>query len=246
MIKNIWKGFNVFGKKEFFKIFIAYLLLGTYSLYIVKYILNKIDLLEITGIKLINYTAHIINILEWHFLLILISFFGIMFFTIHLTFIIAQTENKKKALIKDGILKSLKFTFISFLVLLLFIIIFSILGSYLSIVTLILLFLVIILGIFLFLIFYIGNVYLGLYNVTVKESLERAREFVQRRFWTTIGFFILMYIVYYIIYFIFDLIYFEVFFYNTLAATITNELFLFVVTLYLINALVLFVKDQKI
>jgi hypothetical protein len=246
MIKNIWKGFNVFGKKEFLKIFIAYLLFGVYTLFIVKYITTKIDQIEIVGISLVNYTAYIINSLGWHFLLILISFFGIMFFTIYLTFIIAQTENKKKELIGDGIVKCLKFTFISFLVLLVFIIIFSILGSYLNIVTLILLILFIILGLFLLLTFYIGNVYLGLYKITVKESLERAREFVRKRFWTTIGFFILMYIVYYIIYFIFDLIYFEVFFYNTVAAAITNELFLFVITLYLINALVLFVKDQKI
>jgi len=245
MIKNIYLGFNIFKKKEFFKVLLAYLLFGVYSFYIYDVIFKITEKLDFLGISTINYTQYLITVLGWNLLFLFLSIFGLLFFLINLTVTIANTESKKKLSFFEKINSSFKFTLLSSVVMITFFVILLVIGIKINILTTILGIFLIIASVFLIFVFYIANIYLGLENKSVKESLEKAREFFKRKFWITLAFLILLFFANSLIYFIIDFIYFQIFYYEVIAAIITLEIIYLVTALYSVNAFTLFIKGQK-
>lgn len=245
MISSLFKGFNFFTKKGFFKIFIVYILFGVYSFFILDYINRALINIDLTGISLVNYTQFIINSLGINLLWIILSIFGMILLTVFLTFTVANTENKKEIEFFEGFKRSLRFSFLFSLIGIVMLLLFSVIGTYINVFTFILLILLTIVFVIIMFMFYIGNIYLGLFDLTVKEALEKSRGFIRKRFWTTLAFLLLLAGVSYLIYYVLDFLYFNIFFYNTVAAIITIELASFLSTLYIINAFTLFIKDQK-
>lgn len=246
MIKNIYLGFNIFGKKEFFKVFFAYLLFGIYSFFTYDIIFKIINTLDFAGLSSINYTQYIINTLGWNLLLLILMIFGLILFLVNLTTTISNTENKNKQGFFEKLVNSFKFSLVSLVVGITLLIIFLVLGINLNIFTIIVSIIFVLLSVFLALLFYIGNIYLGLENITVKKSLEKARLFIIKKFWTTVAFLMLLFFANYIIYYILDFLYFQIFFYNVIAGIITIEIIYIVTILYSLNALLLYIKSQKI
>ncbi len=245
MINSIFKGFNFFTKKGFFKIFVAYLLFGVYSYFILDYLNRVVESVDLTGVSFVNYTQFIINTLGLNLVWIILSVFGMVLLTVFLTFTVANTENKKEIEFFEGFKRSLRFSFLFLLVGVVMLLLFSVIGTYINVVTFILLILLTIVFVIIMFMFYIGNIYLGLFDLTVKEALEKSRGFIRKKFWTTLGFLILLAVVNFLIYYVLDFLYFNIFFYNTIAAIITIEIAYFLSSLYIINAFTLLIKDQK-
>jgi hypothetical protein len=246
MINSIFKGFNIFKKKiGFFYSFLAYLALTLYT-YLIFYNITEWLEIDTTNINLLYIPEFLIYNLGWKLLLALFIIFGLLFLTIYLTFIISQTENSRKYSFKKGIIKSLRYSILVFLVFLSLSLLFFVLINFISsiLITILMIILVIVI-IYLTILFFIGNIYIGLLNKTITESLELSRKIIKRKFWTIIGFTILIYIIYFILYFIIDLIYFELFENNYIVAIIFNEIFLLFIMLYIINAFTIFIKNIK-
>ena len=248
MITSLWKGFNFFGKKDFFKIFIAYLFYGVASFFLLNYIdvtLSNINLAEINSINSINYTQYIINALGLDLVWVIASIFVLIITYALLTITVANTESKKKISFLKKLRLSFRYSFLFILLFMVFFIIMSILGSMINIFTIILLVLLLFATIMVFFMFHIGNIFLGLYDITIKEALEKGKDFFKKKFFTTVVFIILLMIVSEVIYFIFDKLYHTIFFFDSLAATITVLVSGFISATYIINALTLFVKSKK-
>jgi hypothetical protein len=246
MIKSIFNGFNIFKKKiELLYTFIVYAIFTAYTFFVLNYTSTISEKIDMTGISLINYPEYIIHTLGWNFLGLLLAMFGTLLLLSYLTTVISNTENKRKLSFIKGFCKSFKFSILAFIIIIVFMLIFMVLSSYINVITVILMILLAILIIYLILIFTIANINLGLFNMNVKEAIKKSRLFLRKKFWHTIGFLILIFVIYFIFYLLIDNIYFLIFTYNTIAAIIVNEIFMLVITLYILNALTLFVKSQR-
>lgn len=246
MINSFFKGFNIFKKGTgLFYSFLVYLCLTLYTYFIY---FNIIEWLEIdtANISLLYLPEFLINTLGWKFLIVLAVIFGLIFFSIYLTFIISQTENSKKFSFRKGIVKSLRYSILVYIVFLSLTALFFVLSYFISsiIITILMIILVIVI-IYLTILFFIGNIYIGLLDKTITESLEISRKIIKRKFWSLFGFSILLYIFYLIVYYVINLIHFEFFENNYIAAIILNEIFLLFIILYIINAFVIFIKKVK-
>ena len=245
MISSVWKGFNFFKKKEFFKIFIAFLLYGVSTFFLIDYINNIIDQLDLLYVKTINYPQLIINTLGFEILFILGSIFIILLTYVLLSITIANTESKKKINFLEKLRLSFKYSVLFFFIFLAYIILFAILGNIINIFTIILMILLFFSLIMVIFMFYIGSMFIGIYNLDIKIALEKSKDFFKKRFWRTIAILILIYLVNELIFIILDFLYFNIFIYNTIAAIITIQITFFIGTIYVLNALAIYVKSQK-
>lgn len=245
MITNLWKGFNFFGKKDFFKIFIAYIFYGVASFFLLNYIDVTLSNVNLAQINSINYTQYIINSLGINFLWIILSIFVLLLTYILLTITVANSESKKKISFSKKLKLSLRYSYLFILMFMVFFIILSILGSMINIFTIILMGLLLFATLMVFFMFHIGNIFLGLYDLTIKEALEKGKDFFKKKFFTTVIFLILLMIISEVIYYIFDKLYHTIFFFDSIAATITILVSGFIATVYIINSLTLFVKSKK-
>jgi len=245
MISSLWKGFNFFKKKEFFKIFIAFVLYGISIFFLIDYINNIIDRIYLVYVTTINYPQLIINTLGFEIILILGSIFIILLTYVLLSITIANTESKKKINFFERLRLSFRYSLLFFLIFLAFIILFAILGSIINIFTIILMILLLFSLIMVIFMFYIGNMFIGIYNIDIKDALEKSKDFFKKRFWRTIAILILIYLVNELIFIVLDFLYFNIFIYNTIAAIITIQITFFIGTIYVLNALAIYVKSQK-
>ncbi|NCP71987.1 hypothetical protein GW835_01165 [archaeon] len=245
MISSLWKGFNFFKKKEFFKIFIAFVLYGISIFFLIDYINNIIDRIDLVYVTTINYPQLIINTLGFEIILILGSIFIILLTYVLLSITIANTESKKKINFFERLRLSFRYSLLFFLIFLAFIILFAILGSIINIFTIILMILLLFSLIMVIFMFYIGNMFIGIYNIDIKDALEKSKDFFKKRFWRTIAILILIYLVNELIFIVLDFLYFNIFIYNTIAAIITIQITFFIGTIYVLNALAIYVKSQK-
>jgi hypothetical protein len=245
MISSLWKGFNFLKKKEFFKIFIAFVLYGISTFFLIDYINNIIDRIDLVYVTTINYPQLIINTLGFEIILILGSIFIILLTYVLLSITIANTESKKKINFFERLRLSFRYSLLFFLIFLAFIILFAILGSIINIFTIILMILLLFSLIMVIFMFYIGNMFIGIYNIDIKDALEKSKDFFKKRFWRTIAILILIYLVNELIFIVLDFLYFNIFIYNTIAAIITIQITFFIGTIYVLNALAIYVKSQK-
>ena len=246
MFKSILLGFNIFSKKiELFYAFLAYIFLGAYIFLFVDFLDKILLTINISEVSVINYTSHIFKIIGINFLWLLLLSFGLLFLITFFVYTVSQIENKKKSSFSKIFTKVLRFTFFEYLTVIGIMIIFTILGSFVNLITIILMFLFFIAIIYIMLIFFIGNVYLGLQDNSVKEALKKGKRFITSYFWSTIGFFILIYIVFFIFYFLFDLIYVELFFINEILSIIFSKITLLFLSLYTLYAFICFIKSKK-
>jgi hypothetical protein len=164
-------------------------------------------------------------------------------------YIIALSESKiKRKNIFDGISKVLSYSSIIALVLIVFGIIMSILLSFQNIFIFILLGLLALCFIAVSFIFTFGIIQLGLLNKSINDSFYYAWKLIKKRFWTIIGFMILLYVELYLLYLLIDWLYFIIFFYNETASIIIQILIIIIYLLYSINTLTIFTskKNKKI
>lgn len=244
MIEYIWKGFNIFKKKNFLKVFIVYLIFGIYTFFIPNYIFNMLSKVNLSASELIYLPELLINTLGIKScLLTLLSFFGLILLSVILTITIANTDSKKISL-KDLIKKSVQYSLLMSLVGLIFVLLMFVLISYMNVFTIILAIFFGIIGIILLFIFLMGGIVIGANNISIKEALKKTNSFLKRKKWSLILLLILLVLVNYLIFIVFDFLYFNLIFYNTTMAIITSELTFFINNLYSINALSLFVKEN--
>lgn len=244
MIKNIYLGFNVFTNKiKMLYGLIIFILLSLISFFTFNFYEDILKNLQTIDTNLINHIFYIINTLKINIIWLLILFFVMLFLLTYLIYVLSK--NNTKIDIYNDISKVFKFTLLEIIVFILVTVVFIILGTYVNLLTIILMILLVILIIFILLLFLIANIILGIKDTTIKKSLEESKTFLKNYFWSTIGFFILIYIVYFITYLIVDLIYIELFFINQIFAGIFFEIYLLFIAFYAIYAMALFIKSRK-
>ncbi len=245
MLQSVFKGWNIFKKKEFFFYpLIVSLVYLVYSFFIESYLGNKlVDLTEaMVDVKAIHIFNYSINYFGWELLLILFLWFVGLFIISYLIYIISLSESKYTEEFWYGFSKVLGYAFLMFIVLIAISFLSALFLSYLNVITIILLVILALCLIAISFVFTFGNIYLGLNNLPVSEALAKGWKFTKRRFWLIIAFFIVLVIKLYLIYWIIDQLYYFIFYYNETVSIILRAVILIVYLLISINAIAIFTK----
>jgi hypothetical protein len=246
MLECLFKGWNIFWKKNTLVSIIFSLISIFYTYFNYDFIVTSISEITLENLNFSNVgntLFYIIKYLDYKFYLIIILIFINIFLIFYNTYIISLNNSKKIFKFKDIFNYSLLF----FLVTVTLAIINILLIYNLSLLTILLLIITTLFFLVLILISNISVILLALNEKnTLKIAIKKAWIFIKEKFWLYVVFIILINITMSIIYYIIDLIYYLLFGYLLTAMIIMYVLYMLITILYSINSLKLFIKKYSI